>query len=384
MIDFFEFQLRTRIMFKAGLARDLAGEIRQLGGTRAFIVADPGISALLAPIIDGFASSVEIVGIFTDVPANSSVPVVEQAAAQARAGAADLLITVGGGSAIDTAKAIRILLSEGGTLHDYEGYNLLERPLIPLIAIPTTAGTGSEVTAWAVIRDPVARQKLAFGSPFLAPDFAILDPELTRSLPPHLTAATGMDALTHAIEAFVGSNTNPLTDTLSLQAIDMIANNLRAATYSGDDLDARGAMLIASCIAGLSFSGSGGSLGIVHALAHAIGGSFDLHHGTLNAILLPHGMAFNAGVAPNRFARIARTLGVNAGGRDEQSVIDDGIAAVRAIAEDCRLPLRLRDIELPETALPAIAEIAISDAAIFTNPRTATYEETLALLHTAW
>jgi alcohol dehydrogenase class IV len=384
MIDFFEFQSPTRVLYKAGLASELAHEVERLG-SRAILVADDGVvgAGLLERVRAGLGD-VEVAGIYTDVPANSSIAVVERGAAMARECGADILVAIGGGSPIDTAKAMRILLTEGGSLHDYQGYNILERPLVPLVAIPTTAGTGSEVTAWAVIRDEHAHLKLHLSSVFLAPSLAVLDPELTISLPPALTAATGMDALAHAIEAFVGTNANPVTDSLALQAIDMISNNLRGATHAGGDIEARSQMLVAACIAGIAFSSSGGSLGIVHALSHAVGGVYEVHHGTTNAILLPHGMRYNSAEAANRFVRIARAMGVNAGGRAEEDVIGDGIEAVRSLAADCLLPARLRDIGVPEQALPELAEAAVGDAAIFTNPRPTSAEQALALLHTAW
>jgi alcohol dehydrogenase class IV len=386
MVDFFEFQLRPRVLYKAGLVAEVGHEIASLGAQRALIVADEGVlrAGLLDRVRAGLAGSVEIAGVFSDVPPNSSVDVVERGAAYAREQGADLIVAVGGGSPIDTAKAMRILLTEGGGLHDYEGYNLLSRPLVPMVAIPTTAGTGSEVTSWAVIRDQQAHLKLSFSSVFLAPDLAILDPEMTRTLPPRLTAATGMDALVHAIESFVGTNANPINDSLALQAIDMISNNMRDATYSGDDMEARGQMLIASCIAGIAFSSGGGSLGIVHAIAHSVGGAFEVHHGTANSIILPYGMQFNSLAVPNRFARIARAMGVNSGGRSEEDVIADGIDAVRLLAVDCDMPARLRDVGVPEDALPAIAEAALGDAAIFTNPRPATYEDVLEVARSAW
>jgi alcohol dehydrogenase len=384
MIDFFEFQSPTRVLHKAGLVSDLGHEVGHLG-TRALIVADEGVaSAGLLDRVRAGLQGVDVAGVFTEVPANSSIAVVERATAYARECGADLLVAVGGGSPIDTAKAMRILLTEGGTLHDYQGYNLLERPLFPMVAIPTTAGTGSEVTAWAVIRDERAHLKLQLASVFLARNLAALDPEMTCRLPPHLTAATGMDALAHAIESFVGTNANPISDSLALQAIDMISNNLRGATYGGDDMDARSQMLVAACIAGIAFSSGGGSLGIVHALSHAVGGAFDVHHGTANAILLPYGMRFNSTAMVNRFARIARAMGVNAGGRAEEDVIADGIEAVRSLAADCQLPARLRDVGVPEGALPSLAEAAIGDAAIFTNPRPASIDEIIGLLRAAW
>jgi alcohol dehydrogenase class IV len=386
MVDFFDFHLRPRVLYKAGLVAEAGHELAHLGARRALIITDEGVvrAGLLDLVRAGLAGSVEIAGVFSEVPSNSSVTVVERGAAYAQQCGADLIVAVGGGSPIDTAKAIRILLAEGGRLHDYQGYNLLTRPLVPMVAIPTTAGTGSEVTTWAVIRDEQAHLKLSFSSIYLAPDLAILDPELTRTLPPPLTAATGMDALVHAIEAFVGTNANPISDSLALQAIDMISNNLRDATYSGDDMDARGPMLVASCIAGIAFSSGGGSLGIVHAIAHAIGGAFDVHHGIANSIILPYGMQFNSVAVPNRFARIARAMGVNSGGRPEEDVIADGIDAVRLLAADCDLPSRLRDVGLPQDALPTIAEAALGDAAIFTNPRPATYEDILDVIRAAW
>src|SRR5262245_27144452 len=225
MIDFFEFQLRPRVVYKAGLVDDIGPEIANLDAQRALIVGDEGVAraGLLDRVRAGMDGSIAVAGIFAEVPQNSSVAAVERGAAYARECAADLIVAVGGGTPIDTAKAIRLLLTEGGRLQDYEGYNLLTRPLVPMVAIPTTAGSGSEVTAWAVIRDETARMKMAFSSIYLAPDLAILDPEMTRTLPPGLTAATGMDALVHAIESFIGSNANPISESMALQAIDMIS-----------------------------------------------------------------------------------------------------------------------------------------------------------------
>lgn len=386
MNDFFEFLLRPRIMYKAGLVREIVTELETLGAKRAFIVADVGIvqAGLLEGIQASIADSVEVCGVFTDVPANSSVAAVEQGAALAHEAGADLVIGIGGGSPIDTAKAMRIILTEGGRLLDYQGYNVLTRPLVPMLAIPTTAGTGSEVTSWAVIRDEEQGTKMAFASPFLGPDLALLDPELTLTLPPRLTAATGMDALTHAVESFVGQNANPITEILGLQAIDIISNNLRAATHSGRDIEARGQMLIAACIAGIAFSSGGGSLGVVHALAHSLGGMYEIHHGTANSILLPHGMRFNSEAVPNRYARIARAIGVNAGGRPEQDVINDGIDAVYALAVDCNLPTRLRDAGIPNDQFTTIAELAVCDPAVYTNPCTVSVEDAIAILEAAW
>jgi alcohol dehydrogenase class IV len=374
------------VIFQPGIVDEIGHEIAGIGGTRVLLVSDEGCvrAGLLDRVRRGVEQATQIVGVFTEVPPNSSIAAVERGAAYGRQVGADLIVAVGGGSAIDTAKAIALLLSEGGEIRDYQGYNLLTRALTALVAIPTTAGTGSEVTSWAVIRDEENAIKIPFSSPFLAPRLAILDPQLTLTLPPLLTAATGMDALTHAIEAFVGTNANFITDSLALQAIDMISNNLRAATHNGSDIDARSQMLVASCVAGMAFSSGGGSLGVVHAMAHSVGGLFPVHHGTANAILLPHGMHYNSDAVPNRFSRIARAMGVNAGGRAERDVIDDGIAAVAALSSDCNLPARLRDVGVAEDALPTIAEMSLGDPAIFSNPRRTTADEVLELLRAAW
>ncbi|NJM05679.1 iron-containing alcohol dehydrogenase [Candidatus Gracilibacteria bacterium] len=384
MQEFFEFYLGARVLFKAGIVGELGDEVTRLHAQRAFIIADRGVvsAGLLEPVLAGMRQSLEIVGVFDDVPANSSVAVVMQAAQQASAAGADVIVAVGGGSPIDTAKCVRILLSNEGHLLDYQGYNVLQAPLVPMIAIPTTAGTGSEVTPFAVIRDEAQDLKITFASSYMVPTLAVLDPLMTASMPARLTAATGADALTHAIECYVSTDRSLFTDSLALHAIELVAGSLATATRHGADLEARSTMLIASCLAGIAFSN--GFLGVVHAMAHATGGKFPVHHGTTNAILLPYGMEFNLSAAPQRYARIARALGVDAAGRSDEAVAHSGIAAVRGLLADCGLPARLREIDVPADALDQIAEIALTDAAIFNNPRSAALEDIRAMLQAAW
>lgn len=384
MQEFFEFSLGARVLYKHGLAYELGDSAAEIGGSRAFLIADQGIAAagLLAPVIQGLQSQVDIVGTYTDVPANSSVESVMDAATAARAANADLIVAVGGGSPIDTAKAVRIVLTHGGHLLDYQGYHVVNTPLVPMIAVPTTAGTGSEVTTFAVIRDTATDLKVTFSSHYLVPNLAILDPGMTTSLPPRLTAATGMDALSHAIETYVSSENSPFSDSLALHSIDMISTHLRDAVRDGGNLEARGQLLIASTMAGLAFSNS--FLGIVHALSHAVGGKFAVHHGTLNAIFLPPVMRFNRSVAPDRYERISRALGVNAGGRTNEAVVADGIAAVQTLTTECGLPTTLREVGVLEEALPELAATALVDIAIYTNPQPATEEQLLAMLYEVW
>jgi alcohol dehydrogenase len=384
MQEFFEFTLGSRVLYKVGLARELGQVVADLGAQRAFVVADRGVvgAGLLAPVINGLERNVVVAGVYDNVPANSSLSTVLEAAAAAREAQADILIAVGGGSPIDTAKGMRMVLTLGGSIPDYEGYNVIGERLMPMIAVPTTAGTGSEVTAIAVIKDEAEGRKISIVSRYIVPDLAVLDPQLTLTLPPSLTAATGMDALSHAIETYVSTENNPFSDSLALAAIDIIANNLRDAVQEGNNPEPRSQMLLASCMAGIAFSS--GLLGVVHAISHAIGARYPIHHGTLNSIVLPYGMQFNAPIAPERYVRIARAIGVNVGGRSEEEVIADGISAVRTLAADCGLPLRLRDVEVPEDALPELASLSIVEAAIFNNPRVATEEELLELLQAMW
>ncbi len=384
MQQFFEFSLGARVLYQIGLAAELGQVISNaLPQRRALIVADKGVinAGLLEPIKAGI-SPIEIVGLFDDVPANSSVAKVAEGAAAARDAGADLIIAVGGGSPIDTAKGIRILLTLGGTIPDYEGYNVIDTSLTPLVAIPTTAGTGSEVTPIAVILDETGQRKISIVSRYLTPDLAILDPLMTRTLPPHLTAATGMDALSHAIETYVSTENNPFSDSLALAAIDIIANYLRDAVHDGTNMEARSQLLIAATMAGIACGNS--LFGVVHALSHAVGGKFPVHHGTANAIFLPPGMRFNSEVAPERYVRIGRAMGVNVGGRNNAEVIADGITAVHTLTADCGLPTRLRDVGVPREALPELAELASVEPAIFNNPRPATPEQLLAMLEEVW
>jgi alcohol dehydrogenase class IV len=381
----FEFQVRPRILYGPRSVREVGFEARKLGGSCAVIVTDEVLrqAGLAQRVVDGLAGSgVTLAGIFDAVPANSEVRVVEEGATFARDAGCDLLIALGGGSVLDTAKGMNLLLTEGGALLDYEGAGLLTRPLRPLIAVPTTAGTGSEVTIAAVIRDEAQGLKLEFNSPFLMPDVAILDPELTLSMPPGLTAATGMDALTHAIEAYVSTGAQPLSDALAIGAIKLIAANLRRVVQHGGDLEARGSMLLASNMAGIAFSNT--LLGIVHAMAHPCGGRFGVPHGVANSILLPYGLEYNLPACASRLADVAAALGVNTGGVDDETAAQACIAAVRQLARDCGLPARLSEVGVPHDGLRQMAADSQGDAMMFTNPLFAGEEDVLALYERAY
>jgi len=383
--NLFEFQIRTRILFGQGVVKEVGFEAEKCGGNRAIIVTDKMLRSvgLVDRVVQGLnGSPVTLVGIYDDVPPNSEIHVVERGADLARSLDCDILIAVGGGSVIDTAKGMNILLSLGGSLLDYEGAGLINTPLRPLIAIPTTAGTGSEVTIAAVIKDDARGLKLEFSSPYLMPTVALLDPEMTVSMPPGLTAATGMDALTHAIEAYVSPFAEPISDALALHAIKMIAANLRQAVRNGQDIEARGNMLLAATIAGMSFTNA--LCGIVHAMAHACGGRFSVPHGVANSILLPYGMEFNLPVATHRYAQVAAALGVETKGLDDETAAQAGIAAVRQLSQDCGLPQRLSQVGVDRSGFEQMAQDALGDAMMISNPRPAEAQDIISLFEAAY
>lgn len=384
----FVFQSPTRVCFGEYSTGACGDFVAELGGTRAFVVADAFLlnSGVLGPLLDSIAAQTGSPAVvFSDVPPDSDIDCVNAGAKLAREHGCDCVVAVGGGSVMDTAKVIAICLSLGGSIMDYQGLNVINRKLVPLIAVPTTAGTGSEVSFVAMVKDKSEGKKMLFGSRFLAPDVAILDPTLILSLPPHLTAATGLDAITHGIESFVASGTfSVATDALCLESLRLLFEYLPVATAQGDDLHARGATLAASTMAGIAFSNSG--VGIVHALAHSVGAMFSTHHGMTNAILLPVGMEFNLSAASPRYARIARFLELS-DAQCDQTASMALIERVKELLEELGLPVRLRDLgvpELPYDTLSALADLASSDPAIMFNPRDASTDDLIELLKRAY
>jgi alcohol dehydrogenase len=356
-----------------------------MGPRKVLLITDAGITetGLAERVPEALADSDhEIVATFNEVPQDSGVTVVDAATALGREKEADIIIAIGGGSVLDTAKGVALLLALGESLYDWEGVGVIASPITPLVAIPTTAGTGSEVTQFAVIKDHEAGSKLEFNSMFLCPTVAVLDPELTLSLPPKMTAATGMDALTHAMECVMSQGTEPLSEALSFFAIKEIFENLETAVKQGDDLVARGRMLIAAMVAGLAFSNAG--CGIVHGMAHACGGSYGVPHGVGNSICLPYGMEYNMGEVPERVASIAPYAGVDTTVLSTAEAALAAIEKVRDLAARCGLPARLRDVGVPEEGLDALSEQAALDGVVFWNPREATAEDALELFKKAF
>jgi len=388
--EFYQFHHPTKVIYGEGLVNDFAHELEELGVKNYFIVSDHVLNGLglIQQIREGLEEAgFTITGEFYDVPQDASVEAVESISRQATDSGAQGLIAIGGGSVMDATKAANVIFSEGGDLvEDYSGAATLTRTLKPFIAIPTTAGTGSENTIIAMIYDVANKTKLAFSDKYLLPDLAVLDPVMSQSMPPGLTASTGMDALTHAVESYLGVDTSPHSEALAVAAIKYIFKYLVRATQKGDDLDARGGMLIAANMAGSSFSHS--MVGCVHAMAHAVGGLTRVPHGVANAILLPHGMEYNFDVCKEKFAELAPVMGVDVTGKSIDEAARGAIAAVRDLGRQLyaldALPVRLRDAGVPEESLPAIAEAATEDGTIVYNPREVMAEEILVHLKNAY
>ena len=388
--EFFEFYNPTKVVYGVGIASDFQAELDALGVDKYFIVSDKVISdqGLVKKVVDGLTSAgITLTGEFLDVPPNSAIETVNACAEQAKSSGAQGLIAIGGGSAIDTAKAANILISEGGDLvEDYSGIHTLTRPLNPLVVIPTTAGTGSEVTMVSVIYDEKNKEKLAFSDKFLLPSLAVLDPEMTTSMPPGLTASTAMDALTHAIEAYVGTGCSPVSDIFAAGAVELIFKNILQATENGEDLEARGSLQVAANLAGTAFSHS--MVGCVHGMAHATGALYHVPHGIANAILLTHGMEYNFDEIKEKLTKLTPFMGVEISGLSVEDSAAKTIEAVRSLTvrlnEMGALPLRLRDVGVPEEGLPELAEYAVNDGTSWFNPREVVAEEILLHLKKAY
>ncbi len=388
--EFFEFYNHTKVVYKDGIATDLKPELDIIGIQKYFIISDHIINGvgLVDKVADGLKEAgCEPVGRFLDVAQDARLKDVKKCADLVKASGAQGILSIGGGSVIDTAKAVNILFSEGGDLvEDYSGAHTLKHPLKPHVVIPTTAGTGSEVTMIAVIYDEDNKEKLAFPDKFLLPNLAVLDPQMTVSLPPKMTAATGMDALTHAVEAYVGITASPVSDGFALGAIELIMSRLVQAVENGADVEARGAMLIASNMAGIAFTHS--MVGCVHGLAHTTGAHFRVPHGVANGIFLPVGLEYNFEYIQDKLARLAPVAGVMETGMSNEAAARAVIASIRSLTQQLNklnaLPLRLRDVGVPEDGLMTIAEGALNDGTSFYNPRPMDAEELLPFVQNVY
>lgn len=379
----FEYNNPTKIIFGENCVRDIGLEVDSLDCSKALIVTDKGIvEAGLTERIEQFLGT-RYVGTYDKCTQDSGFDLVNEGAAFAHEKGADILISIGGGSVIDTAKGMAMVMKEGGELADYSGMQVLSRPQTPHIVVPTTAGTGSEVTWAAVIKNAELNMKELFCSYYIIPNKAFLDPTMTAGLPPHLTASTGMDAFTHSIEAIHALQCQPITDAMALHSIRLSMEYLPRCVKNGGDLVARGQQQLAATMAGIAFGNA--QVGLVHAMAHSIGALFNVPHGLANSILLPHVMLFNLEECADRYALIAGAMGLDT--RD-MSDIDAGKAAAEAVWELTKkidLPQKIRDTGVPEGGLAEAAELCLSDGAIVYNPRMVMdAEEVLEVYRQAW
>lgn len=372
----FGFFSPVKLVFGQPLATVLPAVLTEMEVERALVLSDAGLDAL--GVVGETAGRLRAggwqVATFTQIQSNPTVRDVEGALALARKASAQVLVALGGGSVIDVGKAAGLLLTHPGSYADYQwGRRPISRPILPLIAVPTTAGTGSEMTQVAVIEDPETHFKRGVRSPHLFARAAVLDPALTLSLPPHLTAATGVDVVGHALEAFVGQRANPITDALALDALRRAWQNLPCATHQGHDLPARQEMMLASAMAGLAFDQSG--LGIIHSLAGPLAGRYGLHHGLCVGLLLPHGLAYNLPVLGGKRPALLQALDMPA------SITDGGaVERVKAWLRDLGLPVTLGQLGIGDLDLPAMAEEASRMVLLPNNPRPATVEDCQRIL----
>ncbi|ANA23006.1 L-threonine dehydrogenase [Salmonella enterica] len=293
----------------------------------------------------------------------------------------DSVISLGGGSPHDCAKGIALVAANGGDIRDYEGVDRSAKPQLPMIAINTTAGTASEMTRFCIITDEERHIKMAIVDKHVTPLLSVNDSSLMVGMPKSLTAATGMDALTHAIEAYVSVAATPITDACALKAVTMIAENLIVAVEEGSNAQAREAMAYAQFLAGMAFNNA--SLGYVHAMAHQLGGFYNLPHGVCNAVLLPHVQVFNSQVAAARLRDCAAAMGVDVSGMSEAEGAQACVAAIRQLSQKVNIPAGLRELNVKEEDIPVLATNALKDACGLTNPIQATHDEIVEIYHAA-
>jgi len=379
----FMFGIPSFVHFGEGVSQKLGETAAGMGAKKAFVVYDKGVKA--AGIVDGLIASLKAAGVeaveYDGVLPNPPDTQVEEAAAIARSANADIIVAVGGGSSIDSAKAINILLTNPSPINQYDGINTVKAPGKPLIAIPTTAGTASEVTAFSIVTDTARKKKMVIGGQFVGATLALADPLLTVAMPPKITASTGLDALTHAIEAYVSKWAMIPTDVLALKAIDLIRSNIVKATRDGSCVEARSAMLLGSMMAGFAFTNA--VLGLVHSIAHPLSAHFNLPHGVANAIGLPHVMEFNLPSAPARFRDIAGALGIDVTGMSDAAAAQAAVDLVKGLNKELEIPT-LKECGITRDMFDLIAEDALKEVSTLFNPRDPSKEDILAILENAY
>jgi alcohol dehydrogenase class IV len=379
------FRTTRKILFGLAAVEKTGTEARLLKAKKVLIITDPGV--VQAGLLEGVEKSLRSAGlpfaIFDGVEPDPRIEVVEKSVEKARKEGIDLIIGFGGGSSLDIAKVTSIMITNTGKIDSFFGIDLVPNPGVPVILIPTTAGTGSEATPVAILSDTKEKLKKGIVSPTLFPEVAIVDPNLTVGLPPSVTAFTGMDALTHAIESFYSINATDLSDLLAFRAMELISKNLRMAYAHGENLVARSNMMEGSLLGGIAFANAG--VGAVHAFAYPLGGEFHLAHGLTNTLMLPYLMRYNILACPDKFAQMARAFGEKAEGLSELDAAEAAVKFVERLSDDLRVPRRLRDVGIPENAIPGLAEAAMKVTRLLANnPRKVTLEDAIGIYKSAY
>jgi alcohol dehydrogenase len=379
----FGFFIPTVSLMGVGSSKEAGAQAKALGATKLLIVTDAGLSKMgvadkiKAQLVEAGLQAV----IFDGAEPNPTDKNVHDGVKVYQENKCDGIVSLGGGSSHDCAKGVGLVIANGGNIRDFEGVNKSTKPMPPFLAINTTAGTASEMTRFCIITNTDTHVKMAIVDWRVTPNIAINDPVLMVGKPPALTAATGMDALTHAVEAYVSTIATPITDACAIKAIELIAEFLSPAVANGENLEARDRMAYAEYLAGMAFNNA--SLGYVHSMAHQLGGFYNLPHGVCNAILLPAVSEFNAIACPKRFADIAVAMGEDITGLAPLDAANKGIAAIRKLSKSIGIPSGLKELNVKEEDLKVMAENAKKDACQLTNPRKATLEQVIGIFKAA-
>ena len=380
----FMYGIPSFLKFGNGVSKEV-GEIAKnaFGAKNVFFIYDKGVKA--AGIADGVLASLKDAGLnvteFDGVLPNPPDTLVEEAATLARAANVDVTVALGGGSSIDVAKAINVLLTNPSPINQYNGMGLVKNPTKPLIAIPTASGTGSEVTTFSIVTDTKEQFKMVIGGPFVGATMALADPELTVGLPPAITASTGVDALTHAIEAYVSNWHMIPTDVNALKAIELISANLEEAVNNGSNVEARANMLLGAIMAGYAFNNA--ILGLVHSIAHPLSVHCGVPHGVANAVVLPYVMEFNTPACPERFKDIALAMGLDVANSTPEEASKAGVQFILDLYKKIDMPT-LEGAGVPRDIFEKLSVEAVNEAGTVFNPRVPTPADVLAILEKAW
>lgn len=371
----FTFMVPSKVVFGVGAAASTGEELKALGLKKVLLVTDQGVvkSGLLQPVENSIRNSEIDCVVFDQVEPNPTVTLVENGLAFLKENGCDGLVAVGGGSPIDTAKGIAVMATNPGKISDYAGFDKVKVRPLPVVSIPTTSGTGSEVTLFAVITDEATKFKMSIGGKLVCSTVAIVDPKMTETVPPFVTATTGIDALTHAIESSLSLLSTPYTEAIALAAVSLVGQSLRQAWANGSNICARTRMSLASMMAGMAFTNT--KLGLVHAMANTYGGYFPSPHGAVNAILLPYCMKYNLPSNPYMFSKIAAALGENVSGLNEIDAAERALIAVDRLIADVKIPTSLRVYGMDEGLIGKMAKESFATANAQVNCRKVTIEE---------